>query len=149
MEISVAGTVTSKWGEGPIWVEGCLVYVDIEGHRVIRYHPQSGEEKVYEVGERVGTVVPRAAGGFVIAGDSGFHFLDETSGSLTPIGDPESEKENNRFNDGKCSPDGRFFAGTISLVKNQGDASLYELGPDCSIKEVFGGDKFKWSRVEP
>ena len=139
MVIETAGSYRAKWGEGALWWEDALVYVDIEGHRVIRFNPATGEEKILEVGERVGTVVPREAGGLVIAGDTGFRFLDEASGKLTNIGDPEPDKKpDNRFNDGKCSPDGRFFAGTISLVKKTGDARLYRLDPDLSIHEVFG-----------
>ncbi len=120
MTIDCVGEYRAKWGEGPIWVRGRLVYVDIEGHRVISIDPGTGDERVWEIGERVGTVVPRVSGGFVIAGDSGFAFLDEESGEVTRIADPEPEKENNRFNDGKCAPDGHFFAGTISLVKKEG-----------------------------
>ncbi|MEP4078439.1 SMP-30/gluconolactonase/LRE family protein [Haloferula sp.] len=138
MRIETAGEIRSTWGEGPIWWDGALYYVDIEGHCVIRLDPESGEEKIWDVGERVGTVVPREAGGLVIAGDKGFHFLDPANGSLSAIGDPEPDKTNNRFNDGKCSPDGRFFAGTISLVKKTGDARLYRLDHDGSIHEVFG-----------
>lgn len=138
MKVETAGEIRSKWGEGPIWWEGALYYVDIEGHRVIRLDPATGEERCWEVGERVGTVVPREAGGLVIAGDNGFHFLDTESGKLSSIGDPEPDKADNRFNDGKCSPDGRFFAGTISLVKKTGDARLYRLDHDGSIHEVFG-----------
>jgi len=133
------GSYVSQWGEGPIWWEDALYYVDIENHKVIRYLPELISEESYEVGERVGTVVPRENGGLVIAGDTGFHFLDDLSGDLEAIGDPEPSKENNRFNDGKCSPDGHFFAGSISLVKNEGDASLYRLSPDLSITEVYSG----------
>lgn len=138
MEISVVGEYRSKWGEGPIWWQGALYYVDIEGHCVVRLDPGSGEEKVIAVGERVGLVVPRREGGLVIAGDTGFQFLNE-DGGLQAIADPEPEKGDNRFNDGKCSPDGRLFAGTISLVKKEGDASLYELNPELGVKEVLGG----------
>ncbi|MBK1835490.1 SMP-30/gluconolactonase/LRE family protein [Roseibacillus ishigakijimensis] len=139
MEISLAGEYRSQWGEGPIWWQGALYYVDIEGHRVVRFDPESGEEKIFEVGERVGTVVPRSRGGLVIAGDTGFHLLSEETGEHKAIVDPEAEKVDNRFNDGKCSPDGRFFAGTISTVKKEGDASLYELDGELSVREVFGG----------
>lgn len=128
----------STWGEGPIWHDGKLLYVDIEGHKVIKFNPESGEEKIWPVGERVGTVVPRASGGMVIAGDKGFSFLSE-DGVVTNISDPEPDKPNNRFNDGKCSPDGHFFAGTISLVKEKGDASLYRLGKDGVVTEVYSG----------
>lgn len=138
MNIETAGETRSTWGEGPIWWQGRLVYVDIESHQVISFDPKTGEERTWPVGERVGTVVPRKGGGFVIAGDRGFAFLDEVSGEITPIGDPEPEKTNNRFNDGKCSPDGHFFAGTISLVKETGDADLYRLTPDLEVSKAYG-----------
>ncbi len=137
LTIETVGTYRSTWGEGPIWVNGELVYVDIEGHKVVCFDPKSGEERIFDVGERVGTVVPRASGGFMIAGDSGFRFLDTATGAVTEIADPETEKANNRFNDGKCSPDGRFFAGSISMVKNTGDASLFRLDPDLSVHKVI------------
>ncbi len=136
--IEPIGTVRSKWGEGPIWWENFLYYVDIESHRVYRFDPASGEEKFWDVGQRVGTVVPRESGGLVIGGDDGLFFLDEDSGKLTAIADPEPDKPDNRFNDGKCSPDGRFFAGTISLAKKNGDARLYRLDPDLTLHEAFG-----------
>ena len=132
------GSIRCQWGEGPIWHQDHLYYVDIEGHQVHRFNPQTGEQKSWEVGERVGTVVPRKSGGLVIAGDKGFSFLDQVSGELTPIADPESDIADNRFNDGKCSPDGRFFAGSISLIKKQGSAKLYRLDPDLSVHEAYG-----------
>jgi sugar lactone lactonase YvrE len=136
--VEPVGTLRSKWGEGAIWWEGALYYVDIEGHQVHRFDPATGSEKSWNIGQRVGTVVPRESGGLVVAGDSGIYFLDEESGKLTAIADPEPEKTDNRFNDGKCSPDGRFFAGTISLVKKNGDARLYRLDPDLTLHEAFG-----------
>jgi len=114
------------------------LYVDIEGHRVISFDPARGQERIWEVGQRVGTVVPRKSGGLVIAGDNGFAFLDEASGEVTAIADPESEKSDNRFNDGKCAPDGHFFAGTISLVKKEGDADLYRLSPELEVSKAYG-----------
>ena len=132
------GHIRSQWGEAPIWWQGALYYVDIEGHRVHRYDPADGSEKSWDVGQRVGTVVPRESGGLVIAGDHGLFFLDEETGALTPIADPKHDKPDNRFNDGKCSPDGRFFAGTISLIRKTGDAKLYRLDPDLTLHEAFG-----------
>lgn len=130
--------IHSQWGEGPVWWRGALYFVDIEGRRVHRFDPASGSEKSWEIGQRVGTVVPRESGGLIVAGDHGLFFLDEESGGLTAIADPEPDKPDNRFNDGKCSPDGRFFAGTISLVKKTGDARLYRLDPDLTLHEAFG-----------
>ncbi|MDA7537688.1 SMP-30/gluconolactonase/LRE family protein [Akkermansiaceae bacterium] len=138
MKVDLVGNYRAQWGEGPIWWQGRLVYVDIEKHCVISVDPETGAEKKFEVGQRVGTVVPRKKGGFVIAGDDGFFFLDPEGGGLTKIADPEPDKDDNRFNDGKCSPDGHFFAGTISLVKKEGDAKLYRLSPELEVAEAFG-----------
>lgn len=138
ISIEVIGSVKSQWGEGPVWWKGALYYVDIEGHMVHRYSPETGEETSWDTGQRVGTVVPRESGGLLFAGDNGIFFLDEKSGDIAAIADPEPEKTDNRFNDGKCSPDGRFFAGTISLVKKTGDAKLYRLDPDLTLHEAYG-----------
>ena len=139
MNVELAGKYCAQWGEGPLWWKGKLYYVDIEGCTVVEFTPQSGEEKCWHVGERVGSVVPRDGGGFVIAGDSGFGFLDADSGEVRAVGDPETHKHENRFNDGKCSPDGRYFAGTISLAKRKGDAGLYRLDPNLEIERILGG----------
>ncbi len=136
--VEPVGTLRSQWGEGPIWWEGALYYVDIESHRVHRFDPADGKEKSWDVGQRVGMVVPRESGGLVIAGDGGIFLMDEESGRLTAVADPEPDKPDNRFNDGKCAPDGRLFAGTISLVKKAGDARLYRLDPDLTLHEAFG-----------
>lgn len=132
------GPVRCAWGEGPIWWNRALYFVDIEGHLVHRFDPASGSAKSWDCGQRVGTVVPRARGGLVIAGDHGFSFLDEETGALTPIIDPESHLPDNRFNDGKCAPDGRFFAGTLNLAKQPEAAKLYRLDPDLSVHQAFG-----------
>jgi sugar lactone lactonase YvrE len=138
IEISPLGDIQCRWGEGPIWWQDALYFVDIEGHRVHRYDPANGAAQTWEIGQRVGTVVPRESGGLIIAGDHGIYLLDPETGALTHVADPEPDAPNNRFNDGKCSPDGRFFVGTISLVKKTGDAKLYRLDPDLTLHEAFG-----------
>jgi sugar lactone lactonase YvrE len=138
ISIEPVGPFRCRWGEGPIWWRGALVFVDIDGRAVHRYDPATGESWSWATGFRVGCVAPRERGGLVVAGDRGFFFLDEESGALTAIADPEPDKPDNRFNDGKCAPDGRFFAGTISLARRTGDARLYRLDPDLSVHEVFG-----------
>ena len=89
---------------------------------------ETGSEETWEMDERIGTVVPMQEGGFLCAGDSGIYSFDPDSGTKTNLADPEADKRpQNRFNDGKCDPSGRFWAGTISTVKKTGDANLYML----------------------
>jgi len=138
INVEAIDSVVSQWGEGALWHEGNLLYVDIENHLIHQYSPSTGETKNWNVGQRVGTVVPTESGKLLWAGDQGFYSLDPATGESTALGDPEPEKANNRFNDGKVSPDGIFFAGTISLVKEAGDAALYQLTPENGVEEVVG-----------
>jgi sugar lactone lactonase YvrE len=138
IKIETIGQSVSKWGEGPIWSAPYLYFVDIEGHKLRRLEPNSGKEEAWEVGERIGTVVPTPDPEQVIyAGDSGFVRFHLGTGHKTPLADPEAAlRGTNRFNDGKCDPAGRFWAGTISTVKDAGTANLYCLHPDghCTLE---------------
>ncbi|MEM9282668.1 MAG: SMP-30/gluconolactonase/LRE family protein [Verrucomicrobiota bacterium] len=138
MNVEVVSRTVSKWGEGPLWYEGKVVYVDIEGHLIQSLDPVTGDEESWDVGERVGFVVPRASGGFLMGGDNGLAFFDPATREKTPIVDPEPDKKpDNRFNDGKCDPAGRVWAGTISTVKKEGDATLYRLDTELALTAQF------------
>lgn len=134
----MVGGRVSHWGEGPIWWQEALWHVDIEGCAVCRFDPADGSEQAWDVGARVGTLVPRESGGWVLAGAAGFRFFDPDGGAPRPILDPEAGVADNRFNDGKCAPDGRFFAGTMSMVRKPHAGRLYRLDPDLTCHEVFG-----------
>lgn len=126
--IQTIGSRISSWGEGPIWWEDSLLYVDIKGKAIVRLDPKTGDETVWEFDEKVGTVVPAANGRLVYAGENGITAFDPKSGESTRLADPEADmRPDNRFNDGKCDPAGRFWAGTISQVKKTGTANLYML----------------------
>lgn len=144
--IELAGSYRAQWGEGPIWWQNKLIYVDIEAGRLLEYDPSSGDESSWDVSAavgRIGTVVPRSScgpeGNLLIAGDKGIHFFDQQTSNSTAICDPEADISDNRFNDGKCSPDGRFFAGTISMIKKTGSATLYRLDTDLSLHSAYTG----------
>ena len=132
------GQRVSRWGEGPVWHHDRLFHVDIEGHAIVAHDPDGAPETIWNLGRRVGFVVPRRNGGFIAGGDDGIFFFDPISGATEPIAHPEADKPDNRFNDGKCSPDGRLFAGTISLAKTKGDARLYRLDADLSLATAYG-----------
>ena len=150
VDIQSIGSRISKWGEGPIWWDNRLLYVDIESHTLIKLDPDTGEEQIWDMGERIGTVVPTDHGDYVYAGDSGIVRFNPRSGEKTSIADPEAAmRETNRFNDGKCDPAGCFWAGTISLTKQTGSANLYCLDTDGSlslkIPEVTNSNGICWS----
>ena len=64
--------------------------------------------------DKVSCVVPRKVGGLALTLQHGYYSLDLESKVLTPLTNHvESDMEGNRFNDGKCDPAGRFWAGTL------------------------------------
>ena len=128
-------------GEGPCWDSDkkVLYWVNILDKKVNIYDPRSHKNREIQLGQMVGTVVPRRAGGLVVALEKGFHFLDLETEELTPIDDPESHLPENRFNDGKCDPFGRFWAGTMSLSEEMGQGSLYCLGTDLRVDKKREG----------
>ncbi|MFB9277025.1 SMP-30/gluconolactonase/LRE family protein [Cohnella cellulosilytica] len=131
----------SVLGEGPLWLpkSGQLVWVDIEGMKIRTWHPKTGEEGVISVGQRIGAVVLAEDGRMVCALQNGFYFLDPAAGALEPIVDPEAHLTGNRFNDGKCDPSGRFWAGTMPMTGGAPDGALYRLDADGSAHRMASG----------
>lgn len=139
LSIQAIGKRHSLWGEGPIWWNDSLYYVDIEGKAIVRLNPDTGEEITWEFSERIGCIAPCNNGQLLYAGDNGISIFDTHTKKSAPITDPEPHLPDNRFNDGKCDPYGRFWAGTISLKKVQGSASLYCLSPDRNLEKKLEG----------
>jgi sugar lactone lactonase YvrE len=135
--IDPAGAVL---GEGPAWDSdaGCLVWVDILGRRVHLTEPDGGRRRSYELDRHVGAVLPAAAGGWLLARRDGFARLDP-DGSVRPLLDVLTDRPDLRFNDAKCDPRGRAFAGTMPYddsVRLQGH--LFRLDPGPTATPVYG-----------
>ena len=127
-------------GEGPLWDEEqqVLYWVDILSSLLYIYDPATGENRVLDVGRHVGTVVTRASGGLMLAVREGFASFDLETQELTLIANPEAHITGNRFNDGKCDPAGRFWAGTMAYESPSNQGSLYRLDTDLSVHKIFG-----------
>ena len=127
-------------GEGPLWDEErqVLYWVDILSSLLYIYDPATGENRALDVGRHVGTVVTRASGGLMLAVREGFASFDLETQELTLIANPEVHITGNRFNDGKCDPAGRFWAGTMAYENPMNQGSLYRLDTDFSVHKIFG-----------
>lgn len=127
-------------GEGPLWDEKnqLLYWVDILSSQLYAYDPATGENETWDVGQHVGTVVLRESGGVLLALRDGFAAFELTTSTLTLLADPEVELPDNRFNDGKCDPGGRFWAGTMAYENQTTQGSLYRLDTDMSVHKMVG-----------
>ena len=127
--------------EGPHWwaEKGVLLWVDIEASRVGLFDPVARSNRFLDLPSRVGAIVPTTVGDLVAATAQGFVRLDPDSGVVTALHDPEPGCSEHRFNDGKCDPWGRFWAGTMAYDFAAGAGSLWRVNPDFScIRQRHG-----------
>jgi sugar lactone lactonase YvrE len=122
--------VGAECGEGPVWHNGALWFVDIEGRRLHRFDPVSKASDQWDAGQRVGVAVPASDGRWMVGLQDCAGLWDPDSGELERICAPEANRPRNRFNDGKCDPHGRFYAGTMSLDMEEGRGALYRIDAD-------------------
>lgn len=139
IRIRTMGSRESIWGEGPLWWNQSLYYVDIEGKAIIQLNTETESERIWQLDQRIGCIAPIDNQRLLYAGDKGIFSFDTDTGDSTLIGDPEADYLDNRFNDGKCDPLGRFWAGTINLKKVKGTAALYCLDHQQRITQKLDG----------
>ena len=113
-EVQCVANVSAVLGEGPVWVarEQALYWVDINGRKLFRLGDK-GAVSVWDTPFRVGSIVPRASGGFIAGTDQGIAALDAQAGRFEILLEPERDLPNNRFNDGKVDRRGRFWVGSM------------------------------------
>jgi sugar lactone lactonase YvrE len=128
-------------GEGPVWCtrENALFWVDIRGPRVHKYDPSSGQTEAWTLPSAIGSFALRDGTGMLLALKSGLHGYDRATGALDFIADPETDRPNNRFNDGKCDRQGRFWVGTMRDDEREPSGALYRVDADLSCRRVQDG----------
>ena len=131
-------------GESPIWSarEQALYWVDIPECRIFRWRPETGEHQTWRLPAAVGSIGLRERVGLVLAMRTGFHLFDLETEQLTFLCHPEPALTTNRLNDGKVSPEGRFWAGTMDeRPDKQPIGSLYRLDADHRCTRMAGDVK--------
>lgn len=129
----------ARLGEGPVWdaATATLLWVDIHDHRVHRFDPRTGDDQAWDVGETVGCVRPARGGRLVVGLRHRVALLDPESGEIETVAEIEQDRPDNRLNDGGCDARGRLWVGTLS--KKEGQAALYRVDPDGSVRRVETG----------
>ncbi|MEH2391712.1 MAG: SMP-30/gluconolactonase/LRE family protein [Nostoc sp.] len=130
----------ARLGEGPIWdsSQNLLYWVDVYNHRVHQFHPATGKNSFFDVGDVVGAIATAGADRLIMALRDHLVFLNTHTGVVTPILEIEGNLPNNRFNDGKCDSQGRFWFGSMSSLEKP-HASLYRYDNDGSLHVMETG----------
>lgn len=120
-------------GESPFWhpKEQRLYWVDIPGRRIHRLTLEglqaSGSVEHWPLDEEPGCIAPMHSGGLVLALRSGIYRAREWGGPLQLLAPAPYDTMKQRFNDGKCDAQGRFWAGSLYEAKDQPLGTLYML----------------------
>jgi len=131
----------AELGEGPAWdaARHRLTWVDIYARHMHLYDPKTNLDEKIEVDAPLGCAAPTLDGNLILGMGNDIASLSLDPVKLTILASPEAHLPGNRFNDGKCAPDGRFIAGTMDNSEQAASGALYSYSPDGTLKTLVSG----------
>lgn len=137
-------------GESPFWhpQQQVLYWCDIAAHRLHRLDPVSGASRHWQFGTDLACCAPMLSGELVLGMRDGLWRFDPDTEQRTRLASPPFDPARQRFNDGKCDPQGRFWVGTVD-DRRQPDAALYRWAGgrlDRMVGGITTSNGLGWSR---
>ena len=136
---------TFELGESPFWHphELHLYWIDIEARQVLRANGYTGDVQSWQLPAAPGCIAPAAGGGLVLALRDGIYRARQWGAALERLQPAPYDPASSRFNDGKCDPLGRFWAGSMYEPRDQALGTLYALdarpGQPGTLQRMAGG----------
>jgi len=127
MKAEHALTIGATLGEGPIWIDDALWFVDIKSHCLYRHDPATGALERWAMPESVGWIVPAAAGGYIVGLQTGPHRFDPEQGVFERLALVHEDLPANRLNDAAVDPTGRLWFGTMDNEELAPSGRLFRL----------------------
>ena len=139
-DVQLAVAEVSLLGESPLWhpVEQVLYYCDIPGRTLNRFDPRTNDLQHWSFDTNVGCCAPMLDGGLLLAMRDGLFKFDTCNGERTRLLNAPYDPATERFNDGKCDPQGRFWVGTIYEPRDPALAALYCYSKGALTKKADG-----------
>ena len=135
------GEARTTVGETPVFDAAAnrLYWIDVRETPAIHVIDlDTHAEQHWPMAEDIGSIALTTGRRLICGLRSGFAFFDPSDGSLEPILDPESGKPNNRLNDGKCDPSGRFWCASMNPESGTADGALYVLDSELRCTRMHG-----------
>lgn len=139
-EVRVAVAAPALLGESPFWhpQQQALYYCDIAGHRLERFHPASGQLEHWDFATDLASCAPLADGALLLAMRDGLWRFDPATSQRARLAEVPYDPSKERFNDGKCDPQGRFWVGTLYEPRTPPLAALYCLADGRLVRRAAG-----------
>lgn len=105
---------TDALGESPFWSpeEGALYWVDMLGRRIRRLDWATGRNDSWPAPDFPTALALRSSGGAIVALNRAVSLFD-FEGQFRPWCVPEPGRDEQRLNEGRCDPSGRFWVGSM------------------------------------
>jgi sugar lactone lactonase YvrE len=146
-------------GESPVWSprDGVLYWIDIKAPAIHRFDPAARRDDAWPVAPEIGSVALRQGDGLVAGLRDGLALIGADMTTIEWLTDPEPEQPMNRFNDGKCDRQGRFWSGTMydlpgppeGYYERESVGVLYRLDGDHECHAMVDGilvsNELAWS----
>jgi len=143
--------IGASLGECALWsvADQALYWVDINAPTLNRFDPATGRNGAMPMPESIGCFALRERGGFIVALRSGL-WLARADGTLErKVASAPYDPAHHRFNDGRCDPRGRFFAGTMNENRDANTAALLRVGndfvPTTVLRDIMISNGLAWS----
>lgn len=116
----------SLLGESPFWHpdEAALYWCDITGRQLNRWVPATAVHTHWSFDSEPACCAPLPGGDLLIAFRDGLCRFSPSTGQRQRLVDPPYNPKQQRFNDGKADPQGRFWVGTLDEAREP-KAALY------------------------
>lgn len=124
--------VRAVLGEGPIWIDDAVWFVDIKGRHIHRFVPATAEVRQWDAPAEVGWIVPSTLG-LLVGLQTGVHRFDPDSGMFELLHDPEPAYPGNRLNDATVDSLGRLWFGSMDNEERALTGRLYRLGANGCV----------------
>ena len=127
----------ARLGEGPLWdvKSQRLYWVNILDGEIHMYEPMTDTNETIKLDSYVGCVALTERDELIAGLTDGFYLVNPKTNALTVLERTEEPSLQTRYNDGKCDPAGRFWAGTMSLVGEEKVGALYCMESDHSVRK--------------
>lgn len=139
VNLNVLSSYRSVLGESPLWdkMNELICWVDIFGENILVFDAQTNNLQKISLGQPVGCIALNKENNFVAALKNEVVIIDRKQGKVSKVlANPEATIENNRSNDGKCDPAGRFWFGTKSLSDENDKGCVYMIDATCCKKKI-------------
>jgi len=120
-------TIGAELGEGPVWIDDALWFVDIKGRHIFRHHAVTGATDRWDAPEMVGWVLPAERGGLIVGLQSGPHRFAADTRQFERIATVDAHLPANRLNDAAIDAQGRVFFGTMDNDEAAASGRVYML----------------------